>query len=131
MKLRPISATAQKVHLARKLRRGLTTTERRVWDLLRGRRMLGFKFRRQHVIAGVIVDFYCPELRLAIELDGVGHQSDEQSNYDAARAIALAARGLHVIRFQNAEVSADRMRSLLLEFSRRPPSPRSGEGDRG
>src|SRR2546426_11892187 len=85
MRLRRPPIPRPKLQRARDLRRGLTMAERRAWNLLRNRRMLGLTFRRQHVIAGFIVDFYCAELRLVLEIDGSGHSGGAQSDYDAAR----------------------------------------------
>ena len=93
--------------------------------------MLGLKFRRQHVIAGFIVDFYCADLGLVLELDGEGHTTAVQADYDVARAICLEWRGLRVVRIKNAEVSEDALRALLTKLARRSPSPRSGEGAGG
>jgi very-short-patch-repair endonuclease len=70
-----------KLRRARELRRELTIAERNAWEILRNRRVLGFKFRRQHVIDGFIVDFFCKELRLVIELDGAGHADLEPADY--------------------------------------------------
>lgn len=92
-----------------------------VWSLLRNRRMLGLKFRRQHVIAGFVVDFYCAELRLILEIDGGVHNRPEQAAYDAARAAHLEARGFRVVRIGNAEVSAGTVRRLLQDLPLRPP----------
>src|SRR5437868_14306714 len=80
-----------KLRRARELRRELTIAERRAWELLRNRRMLNLKFRRQHVVAGFIADFYCAELRLGLETDGPGHERKMQSDYDAARRSPLVA----------------------------------------
>src|SRR2546429_1333454 len=93
MRLRPPPISQPKLRRARELRRELTIAERKVWQMLRNRRMLGLKFRRQHVIAGFIVDFYCAELRLVLEIDGSGHSGGAQSDYDAARTANLEARG--------------------------------------
>jgi len=131
MKLRPRSPSPLKTRQARELRREATLAERRVWDLLRNRRMLGLKFRRQHVVAGFIVDFYCAELRLVLELDGLGHNTPSQADYDVARAICLESRGVRVVRLKNADVSENALRLLLANLTCRSPSPRSGEGVRG
>ena len=56
--------------------------------------MLGYKFRRQHVIDGFIVDFYCRELKLVIELDGLGHTDPEHVDYDVARTAHLELKGI-------------------------------------
>ncbi len=93
--------------------------------------MLGLKFRRQYLVAGLIVDFSCAELRLVLEVDGEIHTTPEQLDYDAARTRHLEARGLHGLRIANAEVSAASVRRLLGEPSLGSPSPRRGEGVRG
>src|ERR1700679_3510922 len=75
---------ARKLALARRFRREPTPAEAAAWQLLRGRRILGLKFRRQHVIAGFIVDFYCASLRLVLELDGGIHDHPVQAENDAS-----------------------------------------------
>jgi len=107
MRLRRPPIPRPKLQRARDLRRGLTMAERRAWNLLRNRRMLGLKFRRQHVIAGFIVDFYCAELRLVLEIDGSGHSGGAQSDYDAARTANLEARGYRVVRIRNDALQED------------------------
>jgi adenine-specific DNA-methyltransferase len=64
----------------------------------------GFKFRRQHAIGPYIVDFYCREAALVVELDGGGHAEELQGEYDAERSLWLESRGLRVVRFWNNEV---------------------------
>ena len=83
-----------KVALAKANRHEPTPAEATAWSLLRNRRCLGLKFRRQHVIRGFIVDFYCPELNLAIEVDGTVHRRRTQGEYDEARSRALAHVGI-------------------------------------
>ena len=72
------------LNLARELRRSQTDAEELLWGLLRNRRLGGYKFRRQQVLGHFILDFYCPQVRLAIELDGGGHAEPSQSRYDSA-----------------------------------------------
>src|SRR6266853_1539859 len=106
---------------ARELRRAATSTERYAWSLLRNRGVLGLKFRRQHVVHGFIVDFYCAAERLVLELDG-------------ARAATLEAAGYRVIRIANRDVTRDHLAALLsraLRSSRLVPPLPQGEGDRG
>ncbi len=86
---------------ARELRQPQTPAERRLWAKLRDQQ-IGLKFRRQHSIGRFIVDFYCPECRLAIEIDGETHA--EQTEYDAARTAWLAEQGYRVIRFLNEDI---------------------------
>src|SRR5450755_591674 len=84
-------ATKAKIQFARKLRADATPAERVVWNLLRNRNLGGWRFRRQHVIAGFIADFYCPELKLVVELDGGIHET--QRDEDAKRDAALSRLG--------------------------------------
>src|SRR5436305_12452395 len=96
---------AQKRALAAKLRRSSTPMERHAWSLLRDRGILGFKFRRQHVLRGFIVDFYCAAKRLVLELEGDAHDEPDQRAYDAARAEVLEAAGVRVGRVRNGDVT--------------------------
>jgi very-short-patch-repair endonuclease len=86
----------------RLLRKTQTEHERLLWFLLRGRRFVGFKFRRQHRIGEAIVDFVCLESRVAIELDGGQHNEDQ--SVDTKRDAALAALGFVVLRFWNPQL---------------------------
>lgn len=87
---------------ARALRNDATDAERHLWQNLRGRRLAGFKFRRQYPIAGHIADFACIEARLVIELDGGQHL--ERSAEDAARTRRIESNGYRVLRFWNDDV---------------------------
>lgn len=87
---------------ARHLRKNQTPHECKLWARLRDRRLSGHKFRRQHPIGPYIVDFYCVEARLIVEVDG-GHHA-EQAEYDQARTAWLEQIGYQVIRFTNLEV---------------------------
>ncbi len=87
---------------AREMRTSATDAEALMWSLVRGRRLRGLKFRRQHAVGRYILDFYCDELRLAIELDGGQHQ--EQVNYDAERTERLEKQGIRFVRFWNNDV---------------------------
>jgi very-short-patch-repair endonuclease len=69
----------------RKLRRDQTFCEKIVWIYLRDRKTLGYKFRRQYSVDHYVIDFYSPELKLAIELDGTIHDTLDQKDYDAYR----------------------------------------------
>ena len=88
----------------RSLRKNATNAENLLWQLLRNRQLLGFKFRRQHPVAGYVADFYCREARLVIELDGSGHAANKQAAYDADRTRNLETLGLRVMRFGNNQV---------------------------
>jgi very-short-patch-repair endonuclease len=89
---------------ARELRKKQTDAENLLWQILRGRRFCGFKFRRQCPMHGYILDFYCHEAGLAVELDGGGHNEEEQRLYDEERTKILEAAGVHVVRFWNNDV---------------------------
>ncbi|MDO8297169.1 MAG: DUF559 domain-containing protein [Caulobacter sp.] len=86
---------------ARRMRREPTMNERRLWKLLRDRRLEGLKFRRQVPIGKYIVDFLCLRHRLIVEADGPTHVD---SLHDAERDAWLAGQGFRVLRFPNAEV---------------------------
>ena len=84
------------------LRMNMTSAEAVLWRALKGRRAGKWKFRRQQSIGPFILDFYCPELKLCVELDGKSH--DYKEEYDAQRTAFLKGQGIHVIRFQNEQV---------------------------
>src|SRR5262249_17451085 len=83
------------------LRNNPTRAETTLRELLQGRRLMGKMFGRQCGIGPYIVDFYCPECRLVIELDGVLHQSIGVDEYEGERNMYFARLGLRVIRFEN------------------------------
>ncbi len=89
---------------ARELRQRQTDAEQLLWSLLRGRRLGGFKFRRQHPFRGYILDFYCEEIRLVVELDGGQHNTEQGKSYDSRRSDLLRQEGIRVLRFWNHEV---------------------------
>ena len=87
---------------AKELRRQMTPAERRLWERLRANRLGGLQFRRQQVIDGFIVDFYCHAAAVVVEVDGPVHE--DRADYDAERDRILTARGLRVVRFTNEQV---------------------------
>ena len=89
---------------AKALRQSSTEAEEKLWRELRNRKLNGLKFRRQHPIDKWIVDFYCHEKKLVIELDGSVHNEKEIAEYDAGREKDLKELGMNVIRFRNEEV---------------------------
>src|SRR5688572_19212850 len=92
------------IEKARKLRRDSTDAEKRLWNRLRDRQLDGEKFRRQHPFPPYILDFFCEERMLAIELDGGQHNEPEEQAYDQQRTDYLEKNGVKVIRFWNNEV---------------------------
>jgi very-short-patch-repair endonuclease len=89
---------------AKSLRHTATDAEHLIWQILRAKRFMNLKFRRQHVIKPYIVDFYCHEISLVIELDGNQHGTDDAIGYDAERTKFLEALGLTVVRYWNHDV---------------------------
>jgi very-short-patch-repair endonuclease len=83
----------------RALRSSSTDAERALWARLRAKRLLGFKFRRQHPCGPYILDFYCPSGQLAVELDGGQHFNLAAQDYDLRRTAFLLRRGVRVLRF--------------------------------
>ncbi len=92
------------LQFARQLRKEQTDAERLMWALLRDRRLAGFKFRRQHPVEPYVLDFYCHEARLAIEIDGGQHNEPDARLHDEQRTAALVSQGIHVLRFWNNDV---------------------------
>ena len=86
------------------LRKNMTLSEILLWKKLRDRKIFNTKFRKQHPISMFIVDFYCHELKLVIEVDGDIHNDKESREYDLGRSAELNKFGLKVIRFTNDEV---------------------------
>lgn len=103
----------------RVLRKESTPQEKKVWDALRNRRFMNLKFRRQHVLEGFIVDFYCSQLKLAIEIDGAVH--NRQLDYDDLRQQLIESEGIRFIRVINDEIDkdinilTDKIRDALME----------------
>jgi very-short-patch-repair endonuclease len=108
--------TKAKLERSRELRRDMTPAEKLLWEELRANK-LGIHFRRQQVIAGFIVDFYCHKAALVIEVDGDIH--DLQQEEDAKREKVLREMGLRIARFRNDDVIQDlptivaKIRSLI------------------
>lgn len=94
---------ARSTPVRRNLRRVVPAPEQRLWYFLRNKR-LGHKFKRQYSIGRYVVDFYCAEHHLAIEIDGDSHYTTEAQEYDADRTEYLHACGIRVVRFTNADV---------------------------
>jgi len=103
--------TREKLLLAKQMRREPTEGEYAVWEMLRGRQFLGLKFRRQQVVLGFVVDFYCAEKRLALELDGPIHL--QQKDYDAERDKVLSGSAICVVRVPDNPVNLETVRLAL------------------
>ncbi len=105
------------VQIGRQLRRRPTEAEELLWEYLRKNRLNGIKFRRQHPISetNYIIDFYCYESHLVIELDGGIHDTPDQRILDIARQQAIEALGHHVLRLRNDLVFTD-LSSVMTEI---------------
>jgi very-short-patch-repair endonuclease len=97
--------SSAKIEAAKQLRRHMTPEEKLLWQHLRGNQLNGLHFRRQQIIDGFIVDFYCHAVGLIVEIDGAVHE--QQAEYDAERDRLLSARGLRVMRIKNQELERD------------------------
>lgn len=115
---------------ARELRRKQTPAEDALWHLLRDRQLSDLKFRRQHQIGDYIVDFFCPEYGLVVELDGAVHEAPDRKKKDAKRDGYLRSLGHTILRFTNARVFED-TEALLGEIVSALPSTPSSPSGRG
>jgi very-short-patch-repair endonuclease len=93
--------------LSKDLRNNSTLSEVILWSYLKGRKMLGYKFNRQRVIGKYIVDFFCYELMLAIEIDGSSHGEMENLKYDEKRQEELEKKGIRFLRFGDSYIKKD------------------------
>jgi len=129
-----------KILKARELRRELTEVEKILWKYLRDRSFFNKKFRRQHVFRGFILDFYCPEEKLAIELDGSVHL--KQKDYDSLRQKCIEDHGIKVLHFKNKEITNSLRNvlqtikknlslSILMERDLYPPKQANSEKSQG
>jgi very-short-patch-repair endonuclease len=109
------------------MRRNLTPSEKGVWELIR-RKSLGVKVHRQKIILGYIVDFWVPSEALAIEIDGPYHNISKQKEWDKQRDQALAAIGIHTLRFSShlrpSQIASGIKQELL---NRRPQIPENSK----
>ena len=88
----------------RKLRESQTNAEDLVWRYLRNKQMLGYKFKRQYSVDHFVIDFYCPELKLALELDGESHNNPEKMEYDIQRQKYLEEYNIKFARIKDEEL---------------------------
>jgi len=96
----------------RKLRKNMTAAEVALWLMIKNKQLDGERFLRQYSIGHFVVDFYCPKYKLAVELDGEVHFTDEAEAYDKERTEFLNSVGVRVLRFENFEVFQYPMRTL-------------------
>ena len=120
--------TAKIVHAAREQRCEPTPAEEKLWEALRGRQLAGLKFRRQHPYDRFILDAFCVEHQLEVEVVGGIHADAARAEYDAQRTAFLEARSIRVLRFSNDEVEnhLDEVLKRIVEAAKAsPPSPLS------
>jgi len=122
--------TREKLELARELRGRMTPQEKILWHALRKGALGALHFRRQQVVAGYVIDFYCASAKLAVEIDGSSHLG--RSEHDAIRDRALLEMGIRTLRISNNEVDQD-LAAVLRKIgectSPLTPLP-SGEGNK-
>ena len=114
---------------ARDLRAEPTPSEQQLWASIRGSRLAGLKFRRQHPIGRFVIDFHCPEKRLAVEVDGGIHAGQESADEERQRIVE--AMGIRFVRLPAAQVEADLTLGTRGDPTRsvfRTPLPSSGRG---
>jgi len=119
--------------LAKRMRREPTDAERKLWSILRAKRLVGWKFKRQQQIDHYIVDFVCFSARLIVEADGSQHA---ENLTDEARTAYLEGQGFNVLRFWNTDIltNSDGVATAILAALETPlpnPSPARGEGLNG
>jgi very-short-patch-repair endonuclease len=111
------------------LRRNMTKAEFILWQKLKGKQVEGAKFRSQYGVGQFVVDFYCTELKLAIEVDGDSHFQDSAQEYDQERQAFIESMGIRFLRFTNDEVHEnlegvlDRIIQKIGQLRDNPPSP--------
>ena len=119
------------------MRRDMSLPEVLLWEELRGGRLDGFRFRRQHPIGPFVLDFYCPAWKLAIEVDGAAHDFPERAEQDERRMMWLNNQGINVLRFVAKEIlDREELEGVLVAirqtlapstaFGGPPPPPRGG-----
>jgi very-short-patch-repair endonuclease len=123
------------VYAARRLRKTMSLPEVMLWQRLR-LRPSGLKFRKQHPIEPYVVDFYCREAKLVIEVDGIAHDMGDRPDYDARREAHIRSLGFNILRVPAQEIlrDADSAAAAIIAFAVNPlhqpsagPPPRSGE----
>src|SRR5205807_8519881 len=106
---------------AQQLRKEPTDVESLLWEHLRDRRLLGFKFRRQHQFGDYIADFFCREANLVIECDGEIHNRNEAWHHDQNRDAYMINQGFRILRFANERI-LNYTENVLLDIQQRLPS---------
>ena len=108
---------------AKTLRRALTPPEARLWLALKRKRLDGLHFRKQHPVGPYILDFYCSAVGLAVEVDGLFHDTDARGRHDERRDAWLADQGIHVLRVsaEAGRLELDMVLAYIAEVAREGP----------
>gem|GEM_PF-494710 len=121
--------------LRRSLRTSGTKPEAILWKMLKKRQVAGLRFRRQHAVGPYVLDFYCPEAKLAIELDGYHHFTPEGQEHDQQRTEFInRATGIHILRFENQvvfdnpEMILGAIEEYVGQWAAQPSPPLQGGG---
>jgi len=111
--------------ICRRLRKTQTKAEELLWECLRRNRLNGLKFRRQHPLGRYIADFYCPEERLVIELDGKVHDLKDQKEYDKMRKEIIEVHRIRILRIKNEEIerNIENVLRRIADLTSPPQSP--------
>jgi very-short-patch-repair endonuclease len=122
LRMPPVHNRPAQTPFRKALRHAPTGAEHALWSALRGRRLHGRRFRRQHGIGPYVVDFYCAEEGLVLELDGAVHADPARAASDAERQRSLEGLGLRVVRFENRAVwaHADAILGVITDAFRHP-----------
>ena len=104
MYLTKIYNKESQTEIRRSLRNNMSPIEVILWSRLKGKQIDGLKFRRQFGVGPYIVDFYCPQLKLAIEIDGESHYQGNAQEYDSERQKVIESYGIRFLRFSNKDV---------------------------
>jgi very-short-patch-repair endonuclease len=119
------------------MRREMSLPEVILWQLVRGGKVHGLRFRRQHPVGPFVLDFYCAERKLAIEVDGLAHDNAERFEQDERRTMWLNNQGIQVIRFMASDILDPQAFEAVMmtvaeiaapstSFAGPPPPPRGG-----
>ena len=100
-------AKPELLRIAGELRKNMTVAEQMLWQKLRNRQVSGYRFRRQHPVRDVVVDFFCYQAMLVVEIDGKVHDTSYKEERDIERTKILKMLGLRELRFRNEEVIND------------------------
>jgi ribA/ribD-fused uncharacterized protein len=120
-----VPTRGSKQEIARSSRRRSTPSEAFVWEMVRNRQLLGLKFRRQHVLGPFVADFYCPELRLVLEIDGGIHLDPVQAEKDRLRDDWMRIRDFQVLRVSASGIDREMLAQKVGEFIPSSPVPLS------